>query len=50
MLEESDEEEEDENFELYVSDDEEIDEPSTNDLPEENSDSVRKKNCVNHRN
>jgi len=40
MLEESDEEEEDENFELYVSDDEKIDEPSPNDLPEESSDSI----------
>jgi len=37
MLEESDEDEEDENFELYVSDDEEIDEISSNDdLSDEN--------------
>jgi len=40
MLEESDEDEEDENFELYVSDDEKIDEISPDDdLPDENLDS-----------
>jgi len=41
MLEESDEDEEDENFELYVSDDEEIDETlPDDDLPDENLDSI----------
>jgi len=41
MLEESDEDEEDENFELYVSDDEGIDEISPdNDPPDENFDSI----------
>jgi len=41
MLEESDEDEEDENFELYVSDDKEINEISPdNDLPDENLDSI----------
>jgi len=41
MLEEFDEDEEDENFKLYVSDDEKIDEPSPNDKPsDENLDSI----------
>jgi len=41
MLEESDEDEEDENFELYVSDDEKYDETSPNDdLHDENLDSI----------
>jgi len=40
MLEESDEDEEDENFELYVSDDEKIDETTNDDLPDENLDSI----------
>jgi len=40
MLEESDEDEEDEDFELYVSDDEKIDETSPDDLPDENLDSI----------
>jgi len=41
MLEESNEDEENENFELYVSDDEKIDETSPDDdLPDENLDSI----------
>jgi len=41
MLEESDEDKEDKNFELYVSDDEKIDETSAeDDLPDENWDSI----------
>jgi len=41
MLEESDEDEEDENFELYVSDDEKIDETlPDDDLPDENLNSI----------
>jgi len=40
MLEESDEDEENEDFELYVSDDEKIDEILPDDLPDENSDSI----------
>jgi len=40
MLEESDKDEEDKDFELYVSDDEKIDETSSNDLPDENLNSI----------
>lgn len=52
MLEES-EDKEDENFNLYLSNDEEIEDllPSNNNLPDENTQyHLHTKNCVNRRN
>lgn len=48
MLEESDEEKENENFNLHLSDDEEMEDLLPNNSTEQNL--LCKKNCVNHRN